>query len=468
MLMAGLAALFFLFNTGQLAREKTKLVNTADAVALSAGMMNARALNFDAYNNRALIANEVLVAQMVSISSWSKFVVERSENLGSVFPECNVPPSAGWAAVIAAISTQRKFDVPYAIMCFAVVNYLDEYISELREIVPPVTETIVRFVEGQKRAIQISQQLLHAPMVFEHLRGDLMQEVADANYANDGSVKAGPRNKVEHLTLPMTDDWAGFTSAYSGNQRGRFAEVTKKAAATDEFVDNRSWTAKATLPVVDASACIGRFNEVRRRGGTELVGYDKWQAEDTESFWEWRRRRWFGCRRVEQPIGWGAQAAYPPGRGSASGSPRLGGSPADNPRASAEARSSSGDWHVYTGLPTFYELSQTQLNKTEAPRMRMAVRLTREHDQALISGARSDIQRSERLNRLDAHLAGGVMAAVSSSEVFFDRPPASPKNPRGGPYEAGSLFNPFWQARLVETSAADLALARLKQGLAGP
>ena len=43
--MGGLAALFFLFNTGQLTREKTKLVNTADAVAYSAGVMNPRALS---------------------------------------------------------------------------------------------------------------------------------------------------------------------------------------------------------------------------------------------------------------------------------------------------------------------------------------------------------------------------------------------------------------------------------------
>lgn len=32
-LLGGLAALFFLFNTGQLTAEKTKLANTADAVA---------------------------------------------------------------------------------------------------------------------------------------------------------------------------------------------------------------------------------------------------------------------------------------------------------------------------------------------------------------------------------------------------------------------------------------------------
>jgi hypothetical protein len=73
-----LAALFFLFNAGQLSSEKTKLVNTADAVAYSAGVMHARALNFDAYSNRALVANEVLVAQTVSLSFWSQYAKDGS------------------------------------------------------------------------------------------------------------------------------------------------------------------------------------------------------------------------------------------------------------------------------------------------------------------------------------------------------------------------------------------------------
>ena len=52
-LIGSLTGLFFLFNTGQLASEKTKLVNTADAVAYSAGVMHARALTLEtAYLNK--------------------------------------------------------------------------------------------------------------------------------------------------------------------------------------------------------------------------------------------------------------------------------------------------------------------------------------------------------------------------------------------------------------------------------
>jgi hypothetical protein len=75
MLTAGLASLFFLFNVGQLTQEKTKLVNTSDAVAYSAGVMHARAMNFAAYTNRAMVANELAVAQSVSLASWGAFVL---------------------------------------------------------------------------------------------------------------------------------------------------------------------------------------------------------------------------------------------------------------------------------------------------------------------------------------------------------------------------------------------------------
>src|SRR5690606_27453082 len=73
-ILGAVVALFFLFNTGQLSAEKTKLVNTGDAVAYSAGVMNARTLNYQAYANRAMLANTVAIAQLVSLSSWIDYV----------------------------------------------------------------------------------------------------------------------------------------------------------------------------------------------------------------------------------------------------------------------------------------------------------------------------------------------------------------------------------------------------------
>jgi ureidoglycolate hydrolase len=199
-LFGGLAALFFLFNTGQLSSEKTKLVNTADAVAYSAGVMHARALNFDAYSNRALIANEVLVAQMVSLSSWAQYAKTHAENLVEVFPECADPYGYG-----AAAGAAFNYGPLYAAMCYLTVQYAGEYIAAIAERVPPVTRTIVFAVEGNKAAIQAAQALLHSPL-FEQARGSLMQEVAQRNYAGDGTVSVEPIGVIADGSSAMTDD----------------------------------------------------------------------------------------------------------------------------------------------------------------------------------------------------------------------------------------------------------------------
>ena len=65
LLLAVAATLFYMFNGGQLVQEKLRLTNTADAVAYSAGVFEARMLNYDAYANRAIIANQIAIGQAV-------------------------------------------------------------------------------------------------------------------------------------------------------------------------------------------------------------------------------------------------------------------------------------------------------------------------------------------------------------------------------------------------------------------
>lgn len=73
LLVAVAALAFYMFNTGQLVQEKIRLTNTADAVAYSAGVYEARVLNYDAYTNRAIIANEIAIGQAVGLASWTKY-----------------------------------------------------------------------------------------------------------------------------------------------------------------------------------------------------------------------------------------------------------------------------------------------------------------------------------------------------------------------------------------------------------
>jgi hypothetical protein len=444
-LLGGLAVLLFLFNTSQMTAEKTKLVNTADAAAYSAAVMHARVLNFDAYANRALMANEVIIAQAVSITSWSSHIVTHTENVWQM--NCR---------------TYYSRPVAFQLLTYIPACYLlalpqtQASVPQVHDVVAYAAEVTVAASEIAKAALQAAQQnvalsFVPGPTDVVHA---VMQEVADANYVNDGSVHVD--------SLPLTNnfllfDGKPFITPYSGNDRGRFRDATVEATNRDEFVRQRSWTSKNGDP-----PCAGKA-DFRRRGGTELIGFDAWKAMDTASEHEWN---WHShgllklptCEDDETVLGHGTQAA-------ANGSPddssaTYGGSRADNPGASDSA--SSQDWK-YSGLPTFYDLSDKALNYLSpdaTPRLKFSIRLTRAKGQTRTSDGTSAVKPAGRLDRFQDTLKSDVLAAVSTSEVFFERP-----LPRAdGKTELASLFNPYWQVHLIPTSAADLAQAVARGG----
>ena len=67
LVLFGVFGALVLFNTGKVTTDKTKLVNAADAAAYSGSVWQARALNYQAYTNRAMVANQVSIAQAVTL-----------------------------------------------------------------------------------------------------------------------------------------------------------------------------------------------------------------------------------------------------------------------------------------------------------------------------------------------------------------------------------------------------------------
>src|SRR6478736_264167 len=93
-LVASLVTAFAVsFGAGQLVNDKMRLVNAADAAAYSAAQWEARSLNFQSYLNRAIVANEVAIAQLVSLRSWSSYVATLTRNGATVARW--IPPLAG-------------------------------------------------------------------------------------------------------------------------------------------------------------------------------------------------------------------------------------------------------------------------------------------------------------------------------------------------------------------------------------
>jgi hypothetical protein len=424
-LLSGLVALFFMFNTGQLTAEKAKLVNTADAVAYSAAVMHARALNFDAYTNRALMANEILIAQMVSVDSWLEYTNEHASSAGTAMlceTIYNVPAPLALAK--------------YEPLCMGLVWGI-ETIEAVNAGAGPVLEGVVIAAEAAKVALQLAQTTMYAS--FLPARTRLMQEVADANYAGDGVVKVDLIPLLDNYTL---FDGKPFITPNVGNDRTRFKNLELASAYKDDFVEKRSWGDSSLWPCGPVPR--GKAN---RTGSTQLIGFDEWRAQDraTLQVEQWRYR--FGIPRCR------TTASYTLGDG----------------RQSARKNGGGSDWY-YSGVPNFFDVSSEVLSyspdsgtaaKRVDPVLRFAIRLTRAKAQTMTSDGRSQIKPTGRLDVMKGAQAQDVLAAVSTSEVYFDRPVAR----TDGKKELASLFNPYWQAHLGDNSAATLAAAAALQGI---
>jgi hypothetical protein len=236
MLMAGLAALFFLFNVGQLTREKTKLVNTSDAVAYSAGVMHARSMNFAAYTNRALVADEIAIAQSVSLASWGKYL--EMHGLSAMALGCN--PENYYISEPAAELMFR-----YAVICSALGTAQQaDVLNSLSQAIQYAGATVVTAADVSKNLLQGSQVAMMAALPFA--RNSVMQDIAKANYVNDGDIR------VEEIPLKDSysffDNQASIVRSYKDEERTRMRDLEISVVNKDGFTPSRSWADKARIP----------------------------------------------------------------------------------------------------------------------------------------------------------------------------------------------------------------------------
>jgi len=106
-LAVSIMTLLVLYNQGQLVKNRVQIENAADAAVYSQAKLAARNQNFAAYTNRAMVANEVSIGQMVALLSWAKHYKQISSFTN--FPAYQVPiapPSpVTMAQVLNAITT---------------------------------------------------------------------------------------------------------------------------------------------------------------------------------------------------------------------------------------------------------------------------------------------------------------------------------------------------------------------------
>lgn len=419
-LAAGGAALYFAHDTGAAVTAKTRLNDTADTAAYSAAVWRARALNYAAYANRAIIAQEVALAQAITRQSWAGYFerfTTQVDQIASVFP-----PARRFTGAVreAARLGEQATDLAAR--------------AEIRLRDAPAV--------GYKTLLQRSQQLLR-DSAGGFGAGAIALEVAKA---------ADPQ--VFAFAMPDQGAWRDFTRVYASDaDRGRLRDLTLRsldAYSRDRGREQILPIPAACLPVSASPA--DWFARYRKHGGTALVpGLERWEAADTGSVHNGVRARFsFTCRRREVlPMGWGAaEVAWPAPSGELLGDP---GGVRVNPlawRQAADALATDETrTHRGTGIARVLELNYASLANRRFPSSRIVVLASRPA-RSVRSAAALGLTGSGLVTR--PLLPGNRLWAISAAEAYFRRPPGGSRA-----NELASLYGAYWQARLAPVSDAD-------------
>ncbi len=420
-LLASLVGAFLLtYNSGQVTNNKLRLINASDAAAYSGAVWQARALNFQSYMNRAMVANEVAIAQSVSMRSWIEYVDRTLENISVV---------SSW--------------IPY-------VNAVTRTLSRVWDGVNRAAQPALGAAEGVISGLNV---VLSGAQFTVHTAGFIAaSDIAEQTMRAQGN-DIGPSSAHRALLAPNSVAWERLTASYDRNERTRNRAVVMNSR--DGFTAQRN--DRKSVAII----------RLQKRGGTELMGFDEWRAMDTMSL-HFRRNIFFGSWRERVPIGWAGAQNFQSRASGRRGD--HGGTYSTNPRASRLAdqtrRRNPFQQRTYQGLQTTRDIQNFRRREdltlafaAEAQRGGASV-MTSENANALNVGE-SVMWRNGAANHR-ANLHRNQMYSLSQAEVYFMRP----EGRRDGRREFPSLYNPYWQTRLAQPSRASRQIASTAKGLA--
>ena len=396
---------------GQIVAAKLRLVGAADAAAYSAALWQARALNFQAYMNRGIVANEVAIAQLVSLRSWSDYMNQALHE----------------TAVIGTVAPPLGASMRSLAQGWATMN------DGLQRALPPLEAAASRWnVEVLSRAEFIAN--LQAPA----MAGRLARDVAIANVPG---LESSGSNRV--FAVANAGRWRALSDDHgrSGEQRSRLREVVM--SSRDGFTQARDWT--IGLPPLLS---------LKKRGGTDLIGYESWRGMDTAAI---NVHAPFFTH--EQPVAWGeAENRRRPmlAHGDHGGSYR------DNPRTSGIAAAEIMPANGYAGLPAYRDIRIGRADpgsplRYEVELQQAAVTIATSD---VIMGASSTFVPGEEPKVFSPAFHSGSAYALAAAQVYFRRPVGRADHRQ----ELANLFNPYWQARLAPVTRAQRLLAAAARG----
>jgi len=474
-----LLALWVMYDSGALMSDKIRLQNTADNVAYSTAALVARDLNFIAYTNRGMVANQIGIAQMVGLSSWAASIEQFAVNMNEVGQAIPYVGAFSGAAESAATAGSIGID-------------------QVAERVIPLNERVIDGLSGAQRIFHQGFVLQIATFGRDIARGNdpdaySLLAIGGASLPDAGSVIRDWNRQIgEQYQLRRATDVSSGASLENRRYRD-FEKVVQDSR--DRFSTNRSYRWPA--PFTDD---VGGFRwRTRKYGGSEFLR--SVDPDDQTYRWDWAAMEtvslyaemyvpisgWETAPGVprELPLAWGAAHALDQSRNPsrfhdygvsrARRARSLWGNGAwRNANAArllltspAYSRSIGGKDHVnhnlayVGGLREFYEL-RDEHSPDGGPAV-IALYVKDEEDldsqNRIIEGGGGTVA-----SDLDTDARGGLIAgrigAVAKAQPYYARPTDLPEWRRSDlRAELGNLYNPYWQPRLVDLSDAEKATA---------
>ena len=406
---------FYQFSNGQVTTARMRLVNATDAAAYSAGLWRARAFNYYAYSNRAIIFNEVAIAQTATLVSYAGFITQAVKNLETVSRV--IPPLNAYLRAVERVVTNLN--------------------KALR---------IMSAVEVAGRSAYIHALAVSQDVIWGTTNGYVLNQLT-----NEVMKKTDERFHGYLIRGTLGDQ---LTRNHGDEDRSRLKDLVQRSL--DEYSVNRGLTLRI----------LGTKDVLVWRGQTEMIrdhdtnAMDRWQSYDTLSI---HHRRWWHKRRTREamPLAWsGVEIAKDPKQSM----DRLNGQASSQKHDNGNAYrliDRSGFWsaRAYLGLPAVRDLDENGKAMRENSRFPT--------DKVTVIGV---IQKKNTINTADQTGLGAgrlklkdtfadfrgdaAMVAMSSAQVYFRRPPGG--NER---VEYASMYSPYWQVRLVGVDAQERVMA---------
>ncbi len=441
----------FAFNASQLNIKSNKLQNTADNTAYSVASIAARDFNFKAYTNRAAIANQVAVAQLVGLSSWFNMTNKFAENA------CDY-------------------------LCW--VPYLGQGLSGFRQVVgginnvaQPVFEALIYAENAILLALSGSQQMMHYAGLIS-----AAQTAKDIVKANDSKAELDWfQNPLMLGNLRQV--WLTFQKRHNRSSSGSRSRTLSRNGRqfqdyTGIILDSRDPFSKKRTYSLGFPWSLRLWPvkwKTYKTGGSELTSNGRneaetWTSMDTLSVHYSRFRcGWSGCRwrKTEIPVGWGGTRSDNRADISRVGNRSTWGrSRSYNRTASRNAGNNQQTKGWYSGVQPFYGLSNSANAKSHTDNITIVVSKSQADSRTTHS---IDVGGDNTDPAIDEQMLGDRLSAISAAQAYYSRPKdlmtsSSWRRPDNR-HEYGNLYNPFWQPRLTDTTTNErrvvLALTRI-------